>query len=53
MNNPTGSAAIVPQKLKVNESGDFVYDTGNIQEIQLKGGKKDKNRRRKPVVSDV
>lgn len=24
----------------VNENGDFVYDTGNIEEIQLKGGKK-------------
>jgi K(+)-stimulated pyrophosphate-energized sodium pump len=24
----------------VNESGDFVYDTGNIQEVELKGGKR-------------
>lgn len=42
MNNPTGAVAIVPQEIKgyVNESGDFVYDTGNIQEIQLTDGKK-------------
>ncbi|PTT70985.1 MULTISPECIES: sodium-translocating pyrophosphatase [unclassified Chryseobacterium] len=42
MNNPTGAVAVVPQEIKgyVNESGDFVYDTGNIQEIQLNGGKK-------------
>lgn len=42
MNNPTGAVAVVPQEINgyVNESGDFVYDTGNIQEIQLDGGKK-------------
>lgn len=42
VNNPTGTVAVVPQEIKgyVNESGDFVYDTGNIQEIQLNGGKK-------------
>jgi K(+)-stimulated pyrophosphate-energized sodium pump len=42
MNNPTGAVAVVPQEIKgyVNESGDFVYDTGNIQEIQLTDGKK-------------
>ncbi|MCQ4140975.1 sodium-translocating pyrophosphatase [Chryseobacterium sp. EO14] len=42
VNNPTGAVAVVPQEIKgyVNESGDFVYDTGNIQEIQLDGGKK-------------
>ncbi|WP_336689029.1 MULTISPECIES: sodium-translocating pyrophosphatase [unclassified Chryseobacterium] len=42
VNNPTGTVAVVPQEIKgyVNKSGDFVYDTGNIQEIQLNGGKK-------------
>lgn len=42
VNNPTGTVAVVPQEIKgyVNENGDFVYDTGNIQEIQLNGGKK-------------
>ncbi|KAF1853319.1 hypothetical protein Lal_00009684 [Lupinus albus] len=42
VNDPTGTVAVVPQEIKgyVNESGDFVYDTGNIQEIQLNGGKK-------------
>lgn len=42
MNNPTGAVVVVPQEIKgyVNESGDFVYDTGNIQEIQLTDGKK-------------
>lgn len=42
LTNHAGSAASVPQEIKgyVNESGDFVYDTGNIQEIQLDGGKK-------------
>ncbi|WP_185204452.1 sodium-translocating pyrophosphatase [Chryseobacterium sp. C3] len=42
LTNQTGSTAVVPQEIKgyVNESGDFVYDTGNIQEIELKGGKK-------------
>ncbi|SIP87299.1 K(+)-stimulated pyrophosphate-energized sodium pump [Chryseobacterium sp. RU37D] len=27
-------------KGRLNESGDFVYDTGNIKEVELKGGKK-------------
>lgn len=42
VNNPTGAVVVVPQEIKgyVNESGDFVYDTGNIQEIQLTDGKK-------------
>ncbi|MCF2219196.1 sodium-translocating pyrophosphatase [Chryseobacterium sp. PS-8] len=42
VNNHTGTVAVVPQEIKgyVNENGDFVYDTGNIQEIQLNGGKK-------------
>ena len=39
-----GAAAtvVVPAEIKghLNESGDFVYETGNIQEIELKGGKK-------------
>jgi K(+)-stimulated pyrophosphate-energized sodium pump len=32
---------LVPAEIKghLNEDGDFVYETGNIQEIQLKGGK--------------
>lgn len=32
----------IPTEIKghLNESGDFVYETGNIEEIQLKGGKK-------------
>jgi len=36
------SAVIIPGEIKghLNENGDFVYETGNIQEIQLKGGKK-------------
>jgi K(+)-stimulated pyrophosphate-energized sodium pump len=38
----TSTAVIVPTEIKgyLNETGDFVYDTGNIEEIQLKGGKK-------------
>ncbi|MBB6369806.1 sodium-translocating pyrophosphatase [Chryseobacterium shigense] len=33
---------ITPKDIKghINENGDFVYETGNIEEIQLKGGKK-------------
>ncbi|PJJ66808.1 sodium-translocating pyrophosphatase [Chryseobacterium geocarposphaerae] len=33
---------LAPKEIKgyVNENGDFVYDTGNIKEIELKGGKK-------------
>ncbi|WP_415327138.1 sodium-translocating pyrophosphatase [Chryseobacterium sp. MMS23-Vi53] len=36
------AVAIVPTEIKghLNEDGDFVYETGNIEEIQLKGGKK-------------
>ncbi|KQT23182.1 inorganic pyrophosphatase [Chryseobacterium sp. Leaf405] len=36
------SSVIIPGEIKghLNENGDFVYDTGNIQEVQLKGGKK-------------
>ncbi|KMQ68417.1 inorganic pyrophosphatase [Chryseobacterium sp. FH2] len=32
----------IPTEIKghLNEDGDFVYETGNIEEIQLKGGKK-------------
>jgi K(+)-stimulated pyrophosphate-energized sodium pump len=40
----SGTAAVqtlVPGEIKghLNENGDFVYETGNIQEIQLTGGK--------------
>ncbi|WP_027379448.1 sodium-translocating pyrophosphatase [Chryseobacterium daeguense] len=43
--NTQVTAALVdvgPKEIKghLNESGDFVYDTGNIQEVELKGGKK-------------
>ena len=33
---------VVPKVIKgyLNEDGDFVYDTGNIQEVELDGGKK-------------
>lgn len=33
---------LVPAEIKghLNENGDFVYETGNIQEIELNGGKK-------------
>ncbi|UMQ42561.1 sodium-translocating pyrophosphatase [Chryseobacterium sp. Y16C] len=36
------AVALAPKEIKgyVNENGDFVYDTGNIKEIELKGGKK-------------
>ena len=36
------TAVVVPVEIKghLNESGDFVYETGNIKEIELKGGKK-------------
>lgn len=36
------AAVLVPGEIKghLNENGDFVYDTGAVQEIQLKGGKK-------------
>lgn len=40
--NPTGvNAVIVPQEImgQLNENGDFVYNTGIIQEVKLKGGK--------------
>ncbi|SDR13275.1 K(+)-stimulated pyrophosphate-energized sodium pump [Chryseobacterium soldanellicola] len=32
---------LIPTEIKghLNEDGDFVYETGNIQEVQLKGGK--------------
>ncbi|WP_027385298.1 sodium-translocating pyrophosphatase [Chryseobacterium gregarium] len=40
----TGNAAVLPVpadiKGHLNENGDFVYDTGAMQEVQLKGGKK-------------
>ncbi len=38
----TSTAVVAPAEIKghLNEFGDFVYDTGNIQEIELKGGKK-------------
>lgn len=36
------AAILVPTEIKgyLNENGDFVYDTGTLQEVQLKGGKK-------------
>lgn len=36
------AAILVPTDVKgyLNENGDFVYDTGTLQEVQLKGGKK-------------
>jgi K(+)-stimulated pyrophosphate-energized sodium pump len=42
VNTQTGTISLAPKEIKgyVNENGDFVYDTGNIQEVQLKGGKK-------------
>lgn len=42
INSQSGINTIAPAEIKghLNENGDFVYDTGNIQEIQLKGGKK-------------
>ncbi len=35
-------AVIVPEEIKghLNENGDFVYDTGTLHEVQLKGGNK-------------
>ncbi|WP_294276234.1 sodium-translocating pyrophosphatase [uncultured Chryseobacterium sp.] len=40
---PTGSPAISPAMLEtkghLNENGDFVYETGNVQQVKLKGGK--------------
>jgi K(+)-stimulated pyrophosphate-energized sodium pump len=37
-----GAVDLAPKEIKghLNESGDFVYDTGTIQEVELKGGKK-------------
>ncbi len=37
-----GTVVLASKEIKgyVNENGDFVYDTGNIKEIELKGGKK-------------
>lgn len=37
----TDLKTIVPGELKghLNESGDFVYETGNLQKVKLKGGK--------------
>ncbi|MEC5174484.1 sodium-translocating pyrophosphatase [Chryseobacterium nepalense] len=36
------AVAVVPAEIKgyLNENGDFVYDTGTLKELQLKGGKK-------------
>lgn len=36
------AAILVPAEIKgyLNQNGDFVYDTGTLQEVQLKGGKK-------------
>ncbi|WP_066436059.1 sodium-translocating pyrophosphatase [Chryseobacterium sp. CCH4-E10] len=36
------AVAVVPTEIKgyLNENGDFVYDTGALKEVQLKGGKK-------------
>lgn len=38
----TENGSIAPKEIKgdINENGEFVYDTGNIKEIELKGGKK-------------
>ncbi|WBV60817.1 sodium-translocating pyrophosphatase [Chryseobacterium camelliae] len=40
--NTNALIPLAPKEIKgyVNENGDFVYDTGNIQEVELKGGKK-------------
>jgi len=37
-----GIIPLAPKEIQghLNESGDFVYETGNIQEVELKGGKK-------------
>lgn len=37
-----GTIVLAPKEIKgyVNENGDFVYDTGDIKELELKGGKK-------------
>lgn len=37
-----GAVDLAPKEIKghLNESGDFVYDTGTIQVVELKGGKK-------------
>lgn len=42
INTHSGTVSLAPKEIKgyVNENGDFVYDTGSIQEINLKGGKK-------------
>jgi len=42
VNAQNGTSVLTPKEIKgyVNENGDFVYDTGNIKEIELKGGKK-------------
>lgn len=40
MNNETGKVLIIKEiKGHLNESGDFVYETGKIEEIKLKDGK--------------
>lgn len=41
-NSQNGIIPVGPKEIKghLNESGDFVYETGNIQEVELKGGKK-------------
>ncbi|WP_426278145.1 sodium-translocating pyrophosphatase [Chryseobacterium sp. S-02] len=42
VNAQNGTSVLTPREIKgyVNENGDFVYDTGNIKEIELKEGKK-------------
>lgn len=42
INTQNGSGELAPKEVKgyINENGDFVYDTGNIKEVELKGGKK-------------
>jgi K(+)-stimulated pyrophosphate-energized sodium pump len=42
MTSGTPVQTLVPGEIKghLNENGDFVYETGNIQEIELEGGKK-------------
>lgn len=37
--SPATSPAILETKGHLNENGDFVYETGNVQQVKLKGGK--------------
>ncbi|MFL9832698.1 sodium-translocating pyrophosphatase [Chryseobacterium terrae] len=42
VNNHVTNVIIAPKVIKgfLNEDGDFVYDTGKIQEVEIEGGKK-------------